>query len=313
MRRRLVRATVVVALVAGTTLAVANSTGPPASRTGATPIGGLPAENLCVLCHNAFPPNDGTGLLEILDVPNVYKQGDTVTFRLSLTRPTPVETPMPKWGFQITAANRQRGLGSGTWLPFLAPPEDSQMIMIPGQAGVFRTRRYLEHTATSTRTGQRDHAEWVVRWVAPSTDSGAIYFFAAGNAANGDGASIGTDDHIFTAVDSIVPADTTLVDVPIVPVTFTTLLHAPYPNPMTLCSDMSFEIRRGGRVELAIFDVQGRKVRTLFHGHHDAGPGFAFWDGKREGGIQAKNGVYFVRLMAPDLKRPLVRKVTLAK
>jgi len=59
--------------------------------------------------------------------------------------------------------------------------------------------------------------------------------------------------------------------------------------------------------------VQGRKVKTLFTGHHDVGPGFAFWDGKREDGLQAGNGVYFVRLSAPGLSRPLVRKVTLAR
>jgi hypothetical protein len=312
-RRLLVRAVVVIALAGGTSLAVANSFGPPVSRTGATPIGGVVGEQLCTLCHNLWPPNDGTGELQLLDVPATYKTGDTITFRIALSRPTPPETKAPKWGFEITAVGRNFGQGAGTWLPTTSPPEESLQVRWPA-AGTFRTRRYLMHSATSTRTGQLHGAEWTVKFVAPSTDSGSIYFFAAGNAANGDGASIGTDDHIFTTVDSIVPADTTLVGVPPHgPQLYATLLHAPYPNPMTLCSDMSFEVATAGHVVLAIHDVQGRRVRTLYKGWHRAGPGFNFWDGKLDTGHQAANGVYFVRLMTPDLRKPLVRKITLAR
>ena len=312
-RRHLVRVVVVAVLLTGASLAYGLSTGPVASRTGALPIGGLPTEILCTQCHNGFPANDGSGSVQIFDLPTTYKTGDTLRFRVAVSRPTPPEIPNPKWGFQITAVNSARGLGSGTWLPMASPQADSQQIMTPSQASTFKTRRYLEHTFASTRTGQRDGAEWTVNWIAPSTDSGAIYFFAASNAANGDGVSIGSDDHIFTTVDSVLPAGP--VGVPPVhgPATFTTMLLAPYPNPMTVCSDMSYEIATAGRVSLTIHDVQGRTVRTLFRGWHAAGPGYAFWDGKRDDGSRARNGVYFVRMSAPGLSKPLTHKVTLAR
>jgi hypothetical protein len=39
----------------------------------------------------------------------------------------------------------------------------------------------------------------------------------------------------------------------------------------------------------------------------------AFWAGKREGGSQAANGVYVVRLMAPGGPRAISRRLVLAR
>ena len=52
------------------------------------------------------------------------------------------------------------------------------------------------------------------------------------------------------------------------------------------------------RVTLVIYDLSGRRVRTLVDGARPAGAHEARWDGRREGGEPAQPGVYFYRLTA---------------
>jgi flagellar hook assembly protein FlgD len=49
-------------------------------------------------------------------------------------------------------------------------------------------------------------------------------------------------------------------------------------------------------VNLTIFDIAGRKVRTLVDGNLAAGYHQRAWDGKGMDGSQARAGVYFYRL-----------------
>ena len=38
-----------------------------------------------------------------------------------------------------------------------------------------------------------------------------------------------------------------------------------------------------------------------------------FWDGTNDARVQARNGVYFVRLVAPGLKKPISYRLVLAR
>lgn len=198
MHRILVRLTAVVALFAGVSLAWAFSSGPPLTRTGAPSIGGLPAELNCTVCHAGLALNDPAGQLEILDVPDTYVAGNTYTLRVRLGfthNPMPID-PL-KWGFQLTAARADSGLGAGTF----TVGSGLWIRTYPGTStSVFRTRAYVEHDASGTQTGAAGPVEWSFDWTAPSPAQGTIHFFAAGNAANGDGVQGG--DHIYTARDS---------------------------------------------------------------------------------------------------------------
>jgi flagellar hook assembly protein FlgD len=49
-------------------------------------------------------------------------------------------------------------------------------------------------------------------------------------------------------------------------------------------------------VKVAVFDVQGRLVRSLDSGHREAGPHRLQWDGKNEHGNAAATGIYFARV-----------------
>ncbi len=322
MRHFTVRAATVACLIGGSSLAFALSTGPVATRTGAFAVQNKAAEPNCTLCHSGSPLNDPSGRLRILDVPPSYFAGQTYTLRVRLEHtwnPLP-ETPL-RWGFQLQAVQASTGDSAGIWiLPPNAPP-DTFKIVKASTISVYKNRRYVEHTRNglvpdapggATHLGEPGPIEWNVKWQAPPGDSGKIYFFAAGNSANGDGVSVNGGDFIFTTVESAMGA--TNVDVPPhpAPLRLRTALDPPYPNPMVVCTDLSFTIAKGGLVDISIYDLQGRKVRTAFHEFREAGTHASFWDGRGEDRMFVKNGVYLIRLSGPD-GRKSSQKVVLAR
>jgi len=315
MLRTIARVFVAVSVAFGATAAYALVTGPPVSRTGAAAVGGKPAEALCTVCHNLNAPNMPDGQVEILDLPAIYAAGQIYPIRVRVTSTANESYPERRWGFELTAVYQANGLGAGTWIiPETAAPDSLRRATYSsGSTSTFKTRVYITHTAPSTYPGTPSPREWSFSWVAPPVDSGTVIFFVAGNAANGDLGSLGTDDHIYTSRDTVLaPA---FVDVKFPPsrAIYQTSLEPPYPNPMKLCGDISFELGQAGYMDLAIFDVQGRRLRTIMRGWRDAGPGFAFWDGRREDGAYVNNGVYFVRLRAPGEARAYSRRVAVAR
>src|SRR5436309_9037014 len=93
VRRRILRATLAIGLIFGAAAAFAYSTGPPISRTGAPAIGGKPAEGLCTMCHDLSFANDGTGKVEILDLPASYVPGQVYPLRVRLSSTANQEYP----------------------------------------------------------------------------------------------------------------------------------------------------------------------------------------------------------------------------
>lgn len=316
MLRFIARASVVAGLVFGAAAALAFSTGPPLSRTGAPAIGGKPAEALCTVCHNFNPVNQPNGQVEILDLPTAYTPGQSYPIRVRVTSTANQDYPDRKWGFQITAVYQNNGLGAGTWAIPTEPETDALMrnTYASTSSSTWKTRVYISHISPSSRKGWPSPCEWTFSWVAPPVDSGTVIFAVAANAANGDSASAGTDDHIYTSRDTVLAPALVVGIEPPAPERFITALEPPFPNPMTwLCVDLSFTIEREGHVDLSIFDAQGRRVRSIMRGWHPAGPGAAFWNGRREDGSQAANGVYFVRLKAPGEARVVSRRLVLAR
>uniref|UniRef100_A0A832I8K6 FlgD/Vpr Ig-like domain-containing protein n=1 Tax=Eiseniibacteriota bacterium TaxID=2212470 RepID=A0A832I8K6_UNCEI len=312
MRHFIVRAVVLVALLTGTTLAYAFSTGPPASRTGAFAVAGKAAEPACNVCHSPNPLNSGGGALSILDVPPSYQPGQQYTLRLRLDH---TWVPMPatalRWGFQIQAVQATTGDSAGAWVYGVDPAPNT--FRLRAGSGSYARRRYLEHTSADIQQGAATPVEWTLKWTAPPGDSGKIYFFAAGNAANGDGASVGSGDWIYTDVESTTSGGA--VDVPVhpAPLALVTALEAPYPNPMWHCADLTFTLARGGLVNISVFDAAGRRVRTVLNEYRAAGTHGTFWDGRNDAGRYERNGVYFVRMQAPGEAKPITRKITLAR
>lgn len=80
------------------------------------------------------------------------------------------------------------------------------------------------------------------------------------------------------------------------------------PNPFVSSTDLRFTIERPGRVELSLFDVSGRRVRTLVSGEVEAGEHVATWDGRDDRGRPMPAGTYFSRLTGIDASG--TRKIT---
>lgn len=68
------------------------------------------------------------------------------------------------------------------------------------------------------------------------------------------------------------------------------------PNPFTGSTMILFSLHEPSSVELSIFDVSGRRVRTLLDEHKEAGWHQLNWDGKDAAGWNVAVGVYFYRL-----------------
>lgn len=79
-----------------------------------------------------------------------------------------------------------------------------------------------------------------------------------------------------------------------------TALLAPSPNPAAGASLIAFDLAKPGTVELAIYSVDGRRVRTLAQGAFAAGTHRLTWDGRDDVHHRVAPGVYFARLVAPD-------------
>ncbi len=87
-------------------------------------------------------------------------------------------------------------------------------------------------------------------------------------------------------------------------------LHQNRPNPFNPTTTISFVLPEKTRVTLAIYDVQGRLVRTLVSETIGEGYQARVWDGRDANGNQVSSGVYFYRLTAGD-KTPTKKMVLL--
>jgi flagellar hook assembly protein FlgD len=70
------------------------------------------------------------------------------------------------------------------------------------------------------------------------------------------------------------------------------------PNPFNPSTDILFSLPRDADVDLRIYDVAGRLVKTLVAARRPAGAHRERWDGRDDAGRGAASGVYFVRLRA---------------
>ncbi len=75
-------------------------------------------------------------------------------------------------------------------------------------------------------------------------------------------------------------------------------LFAPTPNPFNPRTHLRFRTDVAGPVELDVFDLRGRHLRTLLRGRRDAGDHEVVWDGTDDQGMAVASGAYLVRLQA---------------
>ena len=77
------------------------------------------------------------------------------------------------------------------------------------------------------------------------------------------------------------------------------------PSPFTASARLSFTLPRTGRVDLRVYAIDGREVRSLVSGPLAAGTHVTAWDGRDARGARVPAGVYFARLVTPDARKTL--------
>ena len=70
------------------------------------------------------------------------------------------------------------------------------------------------------------------------------------------------------------------------------------PNPSGGSASVGFRLTEPDHVSVTIFDVQGRRIRTLFEGQLPAGEYAMPWNHQDSGGKAVRNGTYMVRVEA---------------
>jgi hypothetical protein len=83
------------------------------------------------------------------------------------------------------------------------------------------------------------------------------------------------------------------------------------PNPFNPRTQISFTLATSGPMSLTIFDLAGRRVRTLLAESRSAGTHVTVWDGASDEGVAMPSGSYFYRLASGDTK--LARRMTLIR
>jgi len=81
-------------------------------------------------------------------------------------------------------------------------------------------------------------------------------------------------------------------------------LYANYPNPFNPTTTLTFDIpAHTDYAELSIYNLLGKKVRTLFSGAANRGQFKLVWNGKDFSGRQLSSGIYFARLQTKQFSQ----------
>ena len=262
----------------------AHSTGPTEPATGAPPFEPTCAKSLC---HDSFTADTGPGSFTISHVtstPGEYTPGDTVDFQIHLG-----QTGQRRWGFQVTVINT-----AGDPVGTLIVSEPTRTHVETGGGG----RQYLTHTALGTDSNTVNASPgWTFKWKAPGPGAGTATFYAAGNAADADGTSLG--DYIYTVSQVLTEGPVAVRENGEVrPGSFR--LGANFPNPFNAGTRIPYKLSAdaAGPVSLTLYDVRGRRIQTLQNSHYTgAGDHWVDWDGRTDRGEAAPSGLYLVKLV----------------
>ncbi len=98
-------------------------------------------------------------------------------------------------------------------------------------------------------------------------------------------------------------------DSPLTPASFS--LKQNYPNPFNPVTEISFGLPTSGHTTLEVYDIMGRKVKTLVDGELPAGTHRVVWNSLNDGGKRVASGVYFYKLSHGD--KVIARKMVILK
>jgi hypothetical protein len=148
-----------------------------------------------------------------------------------------------------------------------------------------------------SQTGYSGEADsFLVLYFVP-VSAGTTEVAIAGSSADGDPVIIDTENNSIEAAGGSSTVIVTGTEPP--PVVTLLRLHQNYPNPFNPETRIGFDIPRKSTVNLKIFDVGGRHVRTLIRNVvYEVGTWETTWDGRSDAGTFVHSGIYFCVLEA---------------
>ncbi len=84
-----------------------------------------------------------------------------------------------------------------------------------------------------------------------------------------------------------------------------------YPNPFNPETTIDYQIANAGHVNIVVYDMLGREVKTLVNGYHTPNMYSIIWNGTTNEGKMVPSGVYFYHMTSADFSQ--VNKVMLLK
>jgi len=84
-----------------------------------------------------------------------------------------------------------------------------------------------------------------------------------------------------------------------------------YPNPFNPDVTISLYLDKAGLVDIEIFNISGRKIKSLISSHLPAGQYNFVWNGRNDSEETVSNGLYLIRLKTPakiEIKKAIMIK-----
>ena len=89
------------------------------------------------------------------------------------------------------------------------------------------------------------------------------------------------------------------------------MIHQNYPNPFNPVTTLRYDLPEDALVNITIYDMMGRQIRTLISTQHSAGYKSVQWNATNDAGSPVSAGLYFYMIQAGDFKQ--TKKMMLVK
>ncbi len=87
------------------------------------------------------------------------------------------------------------------------------------------------------------------------------------------------------------------------PMSFDYKLKQNYPNPFNLNTTLSYHVARSGMINISIYDLMGKNIKTLVNSFQKPGLKSVIWDATNDKGYEVAAGLYFYKMEAGNFRR----------
>ncbi len=91
----------------------------------------------------------------------------------------------------------------------------------------------------------------------------------------------------------------------------TTFMENAYPNPFNPETYIAYHLAEPENVNISVFDLSGRRIRTLYSGQQLAGNYHVYWHGTDDTGVHIASGVYLIVMKTENARQ--MQKVMMVK